>query len=35
VMLALLFSASGDSGGHPPQGKGYPTVTFYVAGTAN
>jgi len=32
VILGLLvFSASGDSGGPHPQGKGYVTVTFYVA----
>ena len=32
VILGLLFfSASGGSGGPQTQGKGYPTVTFYVA----
>jgi hypothetical protein len=31
VTLGLLFSASAGSGGPPPQGKGYPTVTYYVA----
>ncbi len=32
VILGLLFfSASGGSGGPQAQGKGYPTVTFYVA----
>jgi hypothetical protein len=32
VILGLLvFSATGGSGGPHPQGKGYATVTFYVA----
>ena len=32
VILGLLFfSASGGSGAPQAQGKGYPTVTFYVA----
>jgi len=32
VILGLLFfSASGGSGDSHPQGKGYSTVTFYVA----
>ena len=31
VMLALMVSASGGSGDPQPQGKGLPTVTFYVA----